>query len=146
MSTTLQTPAVAVPGCDWSESYSVGVLRLDDQHRKIFQLLNTLRQAMLEKKSDQVLTGIVNELVQYAKTHFASEEAYFRMYGYPEAELHKREHEAFVQKVRQFQEDLARGRATLTLDVLKFLSDWVKNHVLGSDKKYGPWLNSKGVK
>lgn len=144
--TATQTSAIVLPSCTWSEQYSVGIVRLDDQHRKIFQLLNTLRQAMLEKKSEQVLTQIVNELAQYAKTHFASEEAYFQMYAYPEREAHKREHDAFVQKVRQFQEELIRGRATLTVDVFKFLSDWVKHHVLGSDKKYGPYLNAKGVK
>ncbi|MCS7238261.1 MAG: bacteriohemerythrin [Thermoguttaceae bacterium] len=145
MTTTPQAPVI-FPHCVWSDQYSVGIVRLDDQHRKIFQMLNTLRQAMLDKKSDQVLAGIVNDLVQYAKTHFASEEAYFQMYAYPERDAHKQEHEEFTRKVRQFQEDLAKGRATLTLDVLKFLSDWVKNHVLGSDKKYGPYLNAKGVK
>ena len=133
------------PASIWNPEYSVGVARLDEQHRKIFELLSTLQQAMLGKKSHEVLTNIVQELVQYAKTHFTSEEAYFQMYGYPDRDAHKREHQEFIQKIQQFQADFAKGRATLSIEVFKFLSEWVKNHVLGSDKKYGPFLNSKGV-
>jgi len=139
---TLTTPSAT--GL-WNTGYSVGVARLDEEHRKIFELLSTLQQAMLGKKSQEVLTGLVQELVQYAKTHFASEEAYFQMYGYPDRDAHKREHHEFIQKVQQFQADFAKGRTALSIEVFKFLNDWVKKHVLGSDKKYRPFLNSKGL-
>jgi len=142
---TPTTVTSSPPMSMWKSEYSVGVARLDEQHRKIFELLSTLQQAMLGKKSQDVLTGIIQELAQYAKMHFTSEEAYFQMYGYPDREAHKREHQEFIQKVHQFQADFAKGRATLSIEVFKFLSEWVKNRVLGSDKKYGPFLNSKGV-
>jgi len=29
---------------------------------------------------------------------------------------------------------------------MNFLSDWLKTHIVGSDKKYGPFFNSKGLK
>ncbi len=144
--TSVPTSVSVFPKTTWSEQYSVGIVRLDDQHRKIFQMLNNLRQAMLEKKSNQVLRDIINELAQYAKTHFTSEEAYFQMYNYPEKDEHKREHEEFVKKVRQFQADLEAGRAMVTMSVFTFLAEWVRNHVLVSDKKYGPFLREKGVR
>ncbi len=143
--TTQSTLTASTRTTMWKPDYSVGVAQLDEQHRKIFELLSTLQQAMLGKKSQDVLAGIIQELVQYAKTHFASEEAYFQMYAYPDREAHKREHEEFLQKVQKFQADFAKGQAALSIEVFKFLGDWVKKHVLGSDKKYGPFLNSKGV-
>lgn len=137
--------AKCVSNC-WDAKYSVGITRLDDQHRRLLQMLNNLQQAMLGGKSREVISRIVEELVQYTKTHFTSEEAYFQMYGYPEAEAHKREHQEFIQKVHHFQSELAKGKASLSIEVLQFLSDWTKTHILGSDKKYGPFLQSKGVR
>jgi len=33
----------------------------------------------------------------------------------------------------------------LSLEVMNFLKDWLMNHIQGSDKKYGPYLNSHGI-
>ena len=33
----------------------------------------------------------------------------------------------------------------MTVEVMNFLKDWLSNHIQTSDKKYGPFLNSKGV-
>jgi len=32
------------------------------------------------------------------------------------------------------------------MEVLNFLRKWLLNHIQGSDKKYGPHLNAKGIK
>ena len=33
----------------------------------------------------------------------------------------------------------------LSMEVMSFLSDWLKNHIMKTDKQYGPYLNGKGV-
>ncbi|MCS7238262.1 MAG: bacteriohemerythrin [Thermoguttaceae bacterium] len=136
----------AVSSCQWTAQYSVNVARLDDQHKKLFEILGSLQQAMMARKGTDVISSIVSELANYTKTHFACEEGYLRMYGYPELEAHKKEHEIFVEKIRQFQNDLAKGQVTLSLNVFRFLVDWLKNHILGTDKKYVPFLQAKGVR
>ena len=33
----------------------------------------------------------------------------------------------------------------LSLEVMNFLKDWLKNHIQDSDQKYGQFLNEKGI-
>ena len=39
----------------------------------------------------------------------------------------------------------AGATSTLSLQVMNFLKDWLLKHIQGSDKKYAPFLNAKGV-
>jgi methyl-accepting chemotaxis protein len=39
-------------------------------------------------------------------------------------------------KVRRFAEDFDAGRATLSLDLLNFLRDWLYQHIRKSDAQY----------
>ena len=40
----------------------------------------------------------------------------------------------------------AGASATLSMEVMIFLKNWLVNHIQGSDQKYGPHLNSKGIR
>jgi len=108
-----------MPLMTWTEKLSVGVGVLDEDHRK---------------------------LVQYTKFHFAREEKFFAETGYAAAGPHKQEHDALTRQVMEVQQKYAAGAsATLSLDVLQFLKNWLINHIQGSDQKYRPHLNAKGV-
>ena len=68
-----------------------------------------------------------------------------KTHGYPEYEDHRQIHEKMTQKVQDIQKQHHQGKVNITLDTMKFLEDWVTKHIMGTDKKYGPFLNSKGV-
>jgi hemerythrin len=129
----------------WSEKYSVNIKEIDDQHKKLIGLVGTLDDAMLQGKGKQVLEKILGELIQYTKTHFATEERYMKTHGYPEYGEHKDKHDKMTQKVLEVQKEYQAGKITITHEVMKFLQDWVDKHILGTDKKYQPFLKSKGV-
>jgi hemerythrin len=82
-------------------------------------------------------------LITYTATHFADEEKLMALHSYPELAQHKAIHTELVKQVLELQGKLKSGQAILTLDVMKFLVDWLLKH--GDDKKYGVYLNSKGV-
>lgn len=42
-------------------------------------------------------------------------------------------------------EQFTRGDLFLSNKTVLFLKDWLNGHILGSDKKYGPFLSAKGV-
>lgn len=130
----------------WNDSFSVGVAEIDLQHQKLVAMINELNEAMLQAKGKMALTKILNELVGYTVNHFGTEEKYFDLYQYPYTIRHKKEHQAFVEKVGAFKKDFESDKLGLSLEVMHFLSDWLQTHIKGSDKKYGPFFNKKGLK
>ena len=129
----------------WSDKYSVNIREIDQQHQKLFKMINDLDAAMREGRGKQVLGKILNDLIQYTASHFATEEGLMQKHGYPEYEEHKAKHEKMTQKVLDIQREYEAGKATITLDVMKFLQDWLDKHIMGTDRRYGPFLNAKRV-
>lgn len=130
---------------EWSDKYSVNIKQIDEQHKKLVDMLNELYEAMKTGKGKEVLGKTLTELIQYVGTHFATEEKLFSTYGYPEYNAHKAEHIKLTQKAIELQKDFQQGAPVLTVEVLGFLRDWLQNHILGTDKKYSQFLNSKGI-
>jgi len=131
---------------EWSDGLSVNVQEIDGEHKRLVKTINELNQAMRERKGKEALGGIVSTLADYAVTHFATEEMYFDKYLYPQREGHKTEHRAFVAKVSDFQKEYESGKIALSVEVMNFLSGWLADHIIGSDKKYSSFLNERGVR
>ena len=130
----------------WDDSFSVNVADIDRQHQKLISMINELNDAMKQGKGKDILGKIVNGLISYTATHFKTEENYFERFGYPDANQHKKEHIAFVQKVSDFKNGFEKGKLSLSIEVMNFLSDWLQNHIKGTDKKYSQFFNGKGLK
>jgi hemerythrin len=130
----------------WNDSLSVKVAEIDQQHRKLITMINELNDAMKIGKGKDALGKILDNLSNYTATHFGTEEKYFAKFGYPDTANHKREHALFVQKVSAFKDGLKSGKLTLSIEVINFLSDWLKTHIMGTDQKYSQFFNAKGLK
>ncbi len=129
----------------WQEQYRVGFPTVDRQHEHLLEMLGRLQEAMREGKGKEALKDILQELAGYTRTHFGTEEAYFNRYEYPEKEEHKRIHDEFVARVAQFQSDFAQGKAMLSVALLNWLGDWIRNHILKVDKKAFLFLKERGA-
>jgi len=130
----------------WSDALSVHVQEIDAQHQRLVAMINELDDAMRSGKGKELLGKIINGLAAYAVTHFSTEEKYFARFGYSDAENHTQEHASFIQKVSDFKEKFTTSRLSLTIEVMNFLSNWLKNHILNSDKKYSSFFNQNGLK
>lgn len=129
----------------WSESLSVRFEEIDQQHKKLIYMINDLNDAMGQGKGKDVVGPLLSKLTSYTVDHFAFEEKQFAKYGYPDAFAHKREHRAFIDRVSAFKKDFDSGSLGLSLQIINFLSDWLKTHIQGTDKKYVPFFQGKGV-
>ena len=129
----------------WNENYATGVTSIDTQHRKLIDMLNELQEAMLAGKGNDTVGRILGGLVQYTASHFAHEERMFATYGYADAAAHKAEHDKLAKQVIDFQTQFKAGKTRLTIDILKFLRDWLNGHILGTDMKYVPFLKTKNA-
>ncbi len=135
-----------VPLMTWTEKLSVGVAVLDEDHKRLVGMVNELYDSMQAGHGKETLGRILNDLVRYTKEHFAREEKFFAQTGYPAAAAHKHEHDALTQQVIEVQQKYMSGAsAALSIDVLRFLKSWLINHIQGSDQKYRPHLNAKGI-
>ena len=84
--------------------------------------------------------------MNYAQTHFKTEETYFEKFGYPETDTHKKEHADFTQRVSEFKEKFDEDRLGLSIEVMTFLSRWLLNHIKIVDMKYASFFNEKGLR
>ena|SRR3972149_9404054 len=125
----------------WNKLYSVNVKEIDDQHKKIFEIINRLYH--VHKNIDKGdLEEILNELENYAKYHFSTEEKYFNKFSYSDKENHIKTHEWYIQKIAEFKK---RNINTIMNDLLKFLRDWWLGHVQAVDIKYSDFFNQHGL-
>ncbi len=130
----------------WEEKMSVKVAEFDKHHQRLVLMINELHEAMVTRKTGDVLRKIVDELIKYTATHFAAEEKYFDQFNYPNALAHKKEHRDFVEKVIDVNRGLNENRVMLSMEIMNFLKDWLINHINGTDKKYSSFFNQKGLK
>jgi len=131
----------------WSDEFSVGIESVDTQHKKLVNMIKTLHNAIADGKATEVLDKIFSELLDYTNYHFSYEEELFKSYGYPDEEVHKKEHIDLKNQLLKLKRMMDEGDSFMgEVLVLKFLQDWLLNHIMKSDKKYGPFLVGKGIK
>jgi len=130
---------------EWNESYSVGMKACDDEHKILFSLINSLHAGIEEKRDRQALEEVLAGLVAYVKVHFNSEETIMLKYGYPGYRKHKDEHDLFAFKTGYFHYLIQEGKAVLSVEVLRFMVEWLEKHLNGTDKLCTPFLAEKGV-
>jgi len=129
----------------WKPEYSVSVKSIDEDHQKLFDLLNQLFESMTKGNGKEIVNDIILELERYAVFHFGREESYFRVTNYPLALQHIKEHQYFKQKVAELKKDVASNKGMVAPDALGFLSDWLRNHIAKSDKAYEEHFKKYGV-
>ena len=114
----------------------IGVPEIDDEHKRLFELIGEVDAAVkTDDNSVATAMALLNELKQYAVTHFAHEEAYMASIHDPELARQQKEHQAFVNKVNSYRfSDINDVTAKeLILELLEYLSKWLMGHILGSD-------------
>ncbi len=108
-------------------------------------LQNNLYDAMKEGKGVEKVSETLDGLVEYTKIHFTTEEGVLSRSGYPFYEGHKKIHEDMVKEVELLRLRHESGERMLSVDVMQFLKNWLSDHILQTDKNFGPFLNSKGI-
>ena len=98
-----------MPLVTWSDDYSVSIKEIDDQHKKLFDLLNELHDAMKKAKGKSILGKVIKDLISYTEFHFSTEEILLQNCKYPEFEEHKLKHDEFTKKVKEFEQKYLDG-------------------------------------
>ncbi|MCS7130596.1 MAG: bacteriohemerythrin [Archaeoglobaceae archaeon] len=123
----------------WDDSFSVGVQEIDSQHKKLVEMLGSLISEMKKGQGRIVIGKTIEEMMNYAKVHFATEEKYMTLYNYPNSTSHKKEHEKFIESAKNFYENYMKGNLT-AVELMNFLRNWLLEHILDSDKNLGKFV------
>jgi len=129
----------------WDQKLSVGIAQIDMQHKKLVGMINDMYQAMSQGKGNEALASVLKDLIAYTRTHFAAEEKLMQTHGYPDFAAHKTQHDQLTKQVMDLQADFNAQKVAISTKTAAFLKDWLVNHIMGTDKKYAPYLQGKGV-
>jgi len=121
----------------WSNTYSVGIKTIDEQHKRLLNLVNDMYDHVLgDPKAERAyFQKIIHSAVDYIKVHFATEEKIMRATRFEGYREHKREHDSFILTVVDHIREFEAGRNTL-ISFTNFLKDWILTHIAIIDKQY----------
>ena len=126
---------------NFKDEYRTGIESIDLEHQKLFEIADrayeTLMDEFIPDKYDYIV-DILDELKDYAATHFRHEEEYMISIRYKRLISQKASHDEFIDKISSY--DLSaidENQKGVILELLNYLSDWLIHHIIGSDKLIG---------
>ena len=130
---------------DWKEEYAIGIDNIDKQHKQWLNILNQLHIAYKENRHLSVMDSILQQLYDYTRYHFETEEKLLEKLNYKAKQEHKQLHASFIKKLNKLSADHTNRKATLTYELLNFLRNWLLDHIQWEDKNYALVLKQNGV-
>lgn len=123
----------------FTDQYLTGIPLVDKEHKELFRIIGDVYRIMIDElafdKYDEIVR-LLEELRDYTKFHFQDEELYMESIHYEGLEAQKRAHEAFVSRLEEMDLKAIDDNQQETLeDLMEFLTEWLVNHILHSDKK-----------
>ena len=92
-----------------------------------------------------ILGTLLAELTKFTKNHFANEEKLMATVHYPEMLAHIQQHEDLWRRVSEVEARFERGETAITIEVMLFLSDWIRNHEMVMDRRFGDYLQVERI-
>lgn len=131
----------------FTDAFKTGIQSVDDQHQRLFDIIretnDLIHEELLHDKYDEIMR-LLTQLREYTEFHFHDEEALMERIHYPELEAQKRAHTAFVERLVEIDlsdlDNMDDNQQDYLIELVDFLLSWLSNHILGSDKKIGEYM------
>ncbi|HBO45943.1 MAG TPA: hemerythrin [Planctomycetaceae bacterium] len=127
------------PFVTWKAFYSVGNAAIDDQHKRILDIINDLHSAIEDGDEMDTLNSLLGRMVDYTNTHFQFEENLMKECGYPHLEEHRQLHNELRRKTAGLR---SHAEIVTGSDLLSFLKTWWIDHIQEMDQQYSPYLTA----
>lgn len=133
---------------EWSDKLSIGIATIDNQHRELFRRINGLVTAIKEQRCKEEIDKTIEFLGDYARVHFSEEEKHMLRTRYPGYEEQTKEHRQYLAAIAdlKLQASLPRVPGSsydLSATTNQVVVDWIVNHILKIDMKFGRFLRSQ---
>jgi hemerythrin len=130
---------------NWDEALATGHATLDAQHQSMVEIVNRLHLALNQGKGRPELESILVFLRDYTAAHFAIEENLLARHPYPEADQHRRRHADLVGQIGELVSQHQSGAGSLSQSVLRFLEEWLVEHIKVDDQRLALELRNQGA-
>ncbi len=129
-------------GIDWSDLLSVGINKMDDEHKVLFTRINDLLKSLLGFEGDFDIAELVRRVNEYINFHFRDEEKMLASWDYPELDQHKKLHAIYEEEFDNIEKILREGGfdAELLIQIQDKIINWLLDHIAKVDKKYGMYI------
>ena len=129
----------------WSDDFSVGIRSIDEQHKKLIDIINKLIAAPNLSVCSETVSDVLSEMLRYTKEHLEFEEQLLKEHGYPDLEHHISNHLMYLENIGHFALKVMNGNQDVPEELLKYLQDWLINHILHDDMEYSQFLKDKSI-
>lgn len=129
----------------WTNSLSVGIKEMDDQHKKLIAMINKLIEEQHTLTEPETIAELLTAMTDYAQEHFRAEEYLMSEYGYESIDRQVKSHEEFIAKTLAFMSASDIGPNILSKALLEYLKSWLVGHILNEDMQYKEFFAHKGV-
>ncbi|MBI5109488.1 MAG: bacteriohemerythrin [Rhodocyclales bacterium] len=122
----------------WNNSFALGIEVIDNQHKKIFERLLAIENAVAKRDPWHILRFQLDELGTYMKFHLAVEEAMLEVIRYPGRLQHAESHAEIMKQIAELEEALKQN--SKAEDLVRFFENWFLKHVLAGDREYANYI------
>ena len=130
---------------EWNKQHSLGLSIIDEEHKKVIEIINGIIAAKQRDNYPEEIEKMLYEMIDYAWSHFKTEESYMLEFNYHEYQYHKEEHFDFIQRMNSYFSRVVTGDYQLANEILEFLKQWLVRHIEGTDKKYIECFTRNGL-
>jgi hemerythrin len=141
----------SVQKISWRDEFSIGIPSIDDQHKKLLDLLNQLNTfdhgQSGQNAQPNPLVRMLDSLSEYAAHHFGQEEALMRDHlpASDKTTDHIVAHRSYWTIIVALKNRLLKGDAKINAELVDYLNRWWINHILIIDQDMGRELKVRGV-
>jgi hemerythrin len=114
----------------------VGISIIDEEHKKFIDIMNKVIVLEQNGSKPKEIRDVLNEMIKYANTHFATEEAYMVKFDYADYENHRKGHQGFFIETMVYLDRITNSNRQLICEILEHLKSWLVNHIQSTDTKY----------
>lgn len=130
----------------WNQIYSVNVGEIDEQHKKMFDIINRVYDLAEKNIKKNEALEVIKELKDYGSYHLEIEEKYFKKFNYPEADSHIAQHDGYRKKILEIEAKAKElDNKEFYLEISDFLRKWWLGHIQNVDQKYSDFFNLNGL-
>ncbi|PLX12621.1 MAG: hypothetical protein C0594_02180, partial [Marinilabiliales bacterium] len=108
--------------------------------QKLIEIINNLHITLDKPNNREEIGALLQEMFSYASFHFDFEENYLVEHDYKEMDEHIKEHNYYIERVKELRRLHEKGDDLVPYDMIDFLQVWLLEHIQKTDREYAKGL------